>query len=319
MATKKPKTFTKITIKNLILTLVVLLLTFSTTFLLNEFHEKSDNKSVFDVIDENFGEKPLELISPASVHFIDVGQGDSALIISHNKTILIDAGEATHGEIVCEYLEKYKIKKIDLLIATHPHSDHIGGMSKIVNRFDIEKIIMPKIPDAIVPTSQVYSNLLNSIKAKNLKITPAKVGNKYEFGAGVIEIMAPLKDYDDLNNNSVVIKFTYGKKSFLFTGDIEKAVEKDMLDEYNYLKADVLKIPHHGSNTSSTQEFLNAVNPKYVVISLASNNRYGFPSEKVIERIKKLQPKIFKTNKDGVIVFQIVDGLFKINATGIVL
>lgn len=249
-------------------------------------------------------EKPSNLESDFSVHFIDVGQGDSTLIISDGKTVLIDAGEKEMGTRVVKYLENLGIEKLDYVIATHPHSDHIGGLSQVIDKFSIGKIIMPKLRDEIVPTTKTYTALLSSIAEKGLKITPAKAGMSYELGRGRLEVLAPDNEFEDLNNYSVVARLIYDKSSFLFTGDIEQEAEKSLLNTGAGLKSNVLKIAHHGSSTSTHQAFLDAVNPQFCVIPVGDDNRYNHPNSNVIKRLTKMGVRIFRTDYDGDIVFE---------------
>lgn len=253
--------------------------------------------------------------SDCEVHFIDVGQGDCELIISDGKTILIDAGENDKGKIVADYLRKLNIDKIDLVMVTHPHSDHMGGMDVIINEFDIGKVVMPKIPDDIVPTTRTYTDFLTAIANKGLKITPAKLGAQYEFGKGLITILGPVADFDDLNDTSLVAKFVYNKdKSFLFTGDIESPAEKAILTHKKInLNSDVLKVAHHGSSSSTTKNFYKAVNPEYCVISVGNGNSYHHPSKKTLDKIHQSSAKIYRTDYQGSIIFSIVDNKYSIS------
>ncbi|MEG0691704.1 MAG: MBL fold metallo-hydrolase [Oscillospiraceae bacterium] len=248
------------------------------------------------------------------VHFIDVGQGDSTLIISDGKTILIDAGENDKGKIVVDYIKKLGIRKIDMVMVTHPHSDHMGGMDTVINEFEIGKVVMPKIPHKLVPTTRTYTDFLTSIANKGLKITPAKVGTQYDFGKGLITILGPAGDFEDLNDTSLVVKFVYDKgRSFLFTGDMEKPAEKAMLTQKNIdVKVDVLKVAHHGSTTSTTKDFYKAVNPQYCVILVGNDNSYNHPSDKILDRIKENAAKVYRTDYQGSIVFGIADNQFNI-------
>jgi len=238
--------------------------------------------------------------SGLSVHIIDVGQGDSILVCCEGKNMLIDAGTPDESDTVENYMRSCGVKSLDYIICTHPHNDHIGGMADVINDMDIGTIIMS---DATT-TTQSYENLLNAISSKKKAITRAKVGNSYKLGGAAFVILAPVGTYDDLNETSVVIKLTYIRKSFLFTGDASEASEKDMLAENRDLSADVLKVGHHGSSTATTQEFLNAVHPSFAAISVGQGNSYGLPNTVVIQRLKDAGIKIFRTDTDGTIVFQ---------------
>lgn len=231
-------------------------------------------------------------------HYIDVGQGDSILIHLSGKTMLIDAGNNGASSIIT-YIKTLNIDKIDVIVATHPHADHIGGMAEIINEFVVNKIYMPKVAH----TSKTYENLLLAIKNKNLKVNTAKAGTTIDLGNKIkIEVMAPNREnYDNLNNYSAVVKIEYENVSFLFTGDAEAISEKEMVEKYgNKLKANVLKVGHHGSTTSTTLNFLNTVSPEYAIISVGENNSYGHPHQETLGKLKNID--IFRTDKLGTIV-----------------
>ncbi len=239
-----------------------------------------------------------------SVHCIDVGQGDSILIKSGDKTVLIDGGEKNCSEIVSLYLRQQGITKIDYLIATHPHSDHIGGLSDIVSEYEIENIIMPKIAQESVPTSALYTELLEEIKKKGLKITAAVPGNSYDLGISSLKILGPCKEYSDLNDYSVVTELTHGKNTFLFMGDAEKASENDIIKMGYAEDIDVLKVGHHGSSSSSGKKFLDIVKPEYAVISCGAGNKYNHPNESTMERLAGYTSEIYRTDLQGNVLFE---------------
>lgn len=233
------------------------------------------------------------------VHFLDVGQGDSIFIeLPTNETILIDASIKDASNKIINYLREENVSKIDYVFATHPHSDHIGGMSAVIKAFDIGKIYMPKA----VTTTKTYENLLLTIKDKNLKIKAAKAGNTIiDTDDLKLVVLAPNQDsYESLNNYSIVLKLTYKEKSFLFMGDAETLSEKEITGD---IQADVLKVGHHGSRTSTSQAFLNKVNPSYAVISVGLNNDYKHPHQEVIDRLEKKNIKIYRTDQNGDIIF----------------
>lgn len=233
------------------------------------------------------------------VHFLDVGQGDSIFIeLPTNETILIDASIKDASNKIINYLREENVSKIDYVFATHPHSDHIGGMSAVIKTFDIGQIYMPKA----VTTTKTYENLLLTIKDKNLKIKAAKAGNTIiDTDDLKLVVLAPNQDsYESLNNYSIVLKLTYKEKSFLFMGDAETLSEKEITGD---IQADVLKVGHHGSRTSTSQAFLNKVNPSYAVISVGLNNDYKHPHQEVIDRLEKKNIKIYRTDQNGDIIF----------------
>lgn len=231
------------------------------------------------------------------VHYLDVGQGDSIFIeLPNNETMLIDAAESYQSENIINYLKNLNYQKIDYVIGTHPHTDHIGGLKDIINTFEIGKIYMPKV----VSTTKTYENLLMAIKDKNLKINTAKAGTSIiDTDALKINILAPNNStYTELNNYSVVTKITYGTTKFLFMGDAEKLSENEIKED---VTADVIKIGHHGSNTSSSIDFIKKVNAKYGIISVGLNNKYNLPKEETITNWENSRTKIYLTNTNGTI------------------
>lgn len=238
-----------------------------------------------------------------SVHMIDVGQGESILIITpNNKTILIDAGEQSEGRKVKAYLTKNRIKKIDLLIGTHPHSDHIGGLAEIIQSFEVTKIIMPKK----LHTSLTFEKLLTTIDAKGLSISEPPLNNIVELDTNVkLHFLGPLKNYgDNLNLWSVVFRLDYIDKSFLFTGDMEAAAEIDLINTYGkeFLTSNLLNVGHHGSNTSTSKQFLDLVSPEIALISVGKDNSYGHPHKEVIDRLEHINTFIYRTDFQGTVV-----------------
>ena len=231
------------------------------------------------------------------VHYLDVGQGDSIFIeLPNNETMLIDAAESYQSENIINYLKNLNYQKIDYVIGTHPHTDHIGGLKDIINTFEIGKIYMPKV----VSTTKTYESLLMAIKDKNLKINTAKAGTSIiDTDSLKINILAPNNStYTELNNYSVVTKITYGTTKFLFMGDAEKLSENEIKEN---VTADVIKIGHHGSNTSSSIDFIKKVNAKYGIISVGLNNKYNLPKEETITNWENSGTKIYLTSTNGTI------------------
>ena len=231
------------------------------------------------------------------VHYLDVGQSDSIFVeLPNNETMLIDAAESYQSENIINYLKNLNYQKIDYVIGTHPHTDHIGGLKNIINTFEIGKIYMPKV----VSTTKTYESLLMAIKDKNLKINTAKAGTSIiDTDALKINILAPNSEtYTELNNYSVVTKITYGTTKFLFMGDAEKLSENEIKEN---VTADVIKIGHHGSNTSSSIDFIKKVNAKYGIISVGLNNKYNLPKEETITNWENSGTKIYLTSTNGTI------------------
>jgi competence protein ComEC len=245
--------------------------------------------------------KPTEVKGNLKVHFIDVGQGASQLIISPTgKTILIDAGNNDKEKLVVAYLKKEKIKKIDILIGTHPDADHIGGLDKVIDNFDIGKIYMPKVQS----NTETFKDVLVAIQKKGMKVTTAKSGLVLEWDVNVkVEMIAPVGTYDDTNDMSAVVHVTYGSNTFLLTGDAETKSETDMLNSGANLKSDLLMVGHHGSKSSTSQKFLDSVNPKYAVIQVGKDNKYGHPTAEVLKKLNDKGIKIYRNDQQGNIIF----------------
>lgn len=234
-----------------------------------------------------------------TVHFIDVGQGDSVLVESEGQYMLVDAGENDQGDTVVTYLHSLGIDTLNYVIGTHPHSDHIGGLDDVINNFKIDNIIMP----AKEHTTKTYEDVLAAIESQGLKIIAPLVGTTYQLGSASFEIIAPNKDYgDDLNDWSVGIKIINGNNSFVMCGDAESQSETDISNNSIDISADVLKLGHHGSSTSSSDEFLNKVNPTYAVISCGMGNSYGHPHKETMDKLAARGIQIYRTDEQGTII-----------------
>lgn len=249
---------------------------------------------------------------PLQVYFLNIGQGDSELVRIPDDTspdgifnMLIDTGEYKYADGLTDYLRDLGIQRIDALICSHPHTDHMGCMARIVERFDIVALYMPMVPDGMAPTTSAYEKLLDDVLEKGLTITPLHEDAKIKVPEGVeIQVMAPREDadWDDLNNWSAVIRLAYGESSFLFTGDAEKQSEAILLEDGYNPQADVLKCGHHGSSTSTSAVFLTAVDPQYAVISCGPDNRYGHPHHETVEALDAAGIKAYRTDQDGTIL-----------------
>ncbi len=231
------------------------------------------------------------------VHFINVGQGDSSFIeFPDGSTMLIDAGEREYGSVVLSYIRSLGYDHIDYLVATHPHSDHIGGMHEVVEGTNIGAVYMPRAQS----NTATFEKLLTAIKSKGLKIGQAKAGVSIKKTDNVsVDILSPVSDqYDNLNNWSAVIMITYGKTKYLFMGDAEREVEKQLYD----CRADVVKVGHHGSSTSSSPDFIARTDAKYAVVSVGEGNSYGHPHKETLTAWQNAGATVLRTDQLGTIV-----------------
>lgn len=247
-------------------------------------------------------------------HYIDVGQGDCEFIeFPDGETMLIDAGTSDGSSKIIRYIENLGYNYIDYVVATHPHADHIGGMKKVIEKFDIGTVYMPKAET----TTSTYSNLLKAIQKKGKKIKTARAGTEIYNGRDQyisVETLAPnSSEYESLNDYSVVLKITYGKVRLLYMGDAEVLSENEILNKNYDVSADVIKVGHHGSNTSSGQNFVNAVNAQFAIFSVGSNNDYHHPHSQVVNRWKNSGAEILRTDTMGSIVLSTDGDSFDIN------
>lgn len=234
------------------------------------------------------------------VSYIDVGQGDSEFIeLPDGKTLLIDAGTNESGDDVVEYIKSLGYTSIDYVVGTHPHEDHIGGLDDVINTFDIGDIYLPKAS----ADTKTFEDVMDAITAKNYIVYTAHSGvtiDKDERKNLSVYMVAPVSgEYEELNNFSAVIKIVYGDTSFLFTGDAEELAENEITDD---VSADVLKVGHHGSTTSTGQAFLDKVNPSIAVISCGAGNKYGHPNQETLDKLNAKNIEILRTDELGTIV-----------------
>lgn len=263
----------------------------------------------FIPIDKVFEESGLRNTQQSSadkmyVSFIDVGQGNCTLLRCGGKAILVDSGEVGAAQTVINYIKNLGIDELNCVLVTHPHTDHMGAMTKILYEFKIDDLIMPEIPEEIIPTNKTYEKFLTAVSDNAGNVIAAKPGETYSYGEMKLEIFAPLRDYDNLNDMSAVSRISYGDTSVMFTGDATTTVEKDLLKKNINYSATVLNVGHHGSKTSSSEAWLRAVNPKYAVICCGVNNDYGHPHSLITKRLEEFGIEYFETDLLGTIVFE---------------
>ncbi|WP_165999606.1 ComEC/Rec2 family competence protein [Bacillus sp. Cs-700] len=237
------------------------------------------------------------------VHFLDVGQADSIFITFGEETMLVDAGDNGDGGMVTNYLKELGVKQLDYLVATHPHHDHIGGMDEVIKGFEVERVLMP---DVSYPTTH-YKSLLKELKKKDIPVTTAQEGVKIKLGRRVsVQVVSPSEnaEYEDFNDYSAVLRLKHGNNRFLFMGDAGVEVEKQMLNgmKKKHLVSEVLKIGHHGANSATTEAFIKAVSPETAVISVGKDNRYHFPDNDVLQRLRGNNISILRTDQIGTII-----------------
>ncbi len=236
------------------------------------------------------------------VDFIDCGQGDSALLCSDGEVTLVDTSTGKNAEQVIEHLEERGIEKIDHLVLSHPHEDHIGNAREVLETFDVKNIYMKCPTKGTEPTSAVYLDLLKEIQRQGKTIHSVAAGDVFTCGDFELTVLGPLNDYEDLNDQSIILRAVYGDCSFLFTGDMETEAEEDLVKYYGSgLLSTVLKVGHHGGQTSSSDAFLRVVKPRVAVFSCGEDNSYGHPHQEALDRLIACSAKIYRTDLNGTI------------------
>lgn len=241
--------------------------------------------------------------SPLCVSYIDVGQGDCSLIQCNGVNILVDGGESTAAGTVANYLNDVEVEKIDCYILTHPHSDHIGASADIIKRFPVDRVMLTHFSEFNMPTTNTYENVLDAIGESNAELVEVKAGDSFKFGDLQLDIIAPFEESDDYNEMSIVFSAVYKDTKLLFSGDTTKKIEKQILAEGFDVDCDVLKVAHHGSSTSSSAEFVDAVSPELAVVSCGAGNSYGHPHFEIVDLYANRNITLMRTDEAGIIIY----------------
>ena len=296
------------------ITVSLLCITMSAVVMLISSLSSCSPEGTDEWLDLIFGEDGYETIGDSlegeaklKMHVIDIGQGDSELIQCGDKNILIDCGENGMGETVLNYLDRIGVTHLDWLIGTHPHSDHIGGMDTVINSdIEIDKIMMPQTSEDMTPTTKTYNDVLDAISAKKLKITRPAPGREYDLDGVTMLVLPPKKmaEYSDLNDYSVVLKFTYDDVSILTGGDATKKVEKELMATKYDISAQIYKASHHGGKESNSEAFIEAVHPEYCAVSAGKDNKYGHPAKETLSRLAAIDCTVNRTDLDGNLLYE---------------
>ncbi len=239
---------------------------------------------------------------PFSVHCIDVGQADCSLILCGDDAVLIDAGDVDAYRTIDAYLQSQGITQLQYLILTHAHADHIGSADEVLENYTVKNVIMPRYTEENTPTTAVYEDLLYALDASGARVFAAQPGEKYTLTAFSFTVLAPNRDYTELNDTSVVVRAVYKDTAFLFQGDAETPSEEDILETGLPVQADVIKLGHHGSKTASSEAYLRAVSPTLAVIPCGEGNSYNLPSTEILDRLDAMGIDYRRTDRNGTIV-----------------
>ncbi len=254
--------------------------------------------SLFESADLTGEDAPLPT-GTLKIQVIDVGNADAILLQNGDAAMLIDAGESGDGDTVLEHLRAAGVDELDVVIATHADSDHIGGMKTVLTGVPVRKYIMAFMPQGHTPTTRTYLNLLQTIDEKDIPVAEAEVGTEFALGEAIVTLLGPADSFDDNNNHSVICRVTFGRRHFLFTGDAGTKAERALLESGADLTADVLKLGHHGSSTSTSEKFLQAVDPSVALITCGEGNSYGHPHAETVSLLRERGITAYRTDLNG--------------------
>lgn len=247
-------------------------------------------------------EQPTELTGELKLHMIDVGQADCFLFVKGDKVALVDCGTRSTGKDAVEYIKSLGITRIDYVFGTHPHDDHMGGMYDIITNFEVGKIVIPQVKEGQVTTNW-YIKLMKQIVDGNYEVEYSKTGNEYFLGGAKIQIVWQSElEQDNVNNYSDIIKVSFGDMDVLMTGDAETEIEEEVLRSGVQIDAEILKVGHHGSDTSSSDEFLDEIDPDYGLISCKVGNKYEHPTKNTMEKLQQREVEVYRTDECGTVI-----------------
>lgn len=275
-----------------VVSLTALLVTFGQSIGINvpNWNDLGQAVQIYDSVEGDF-----------FVHYLDVGKADAIYINCGDKNMVIDAGEDTTSRQLNKYIQRLGVNSLDLVIATHPDKDHIGGMANIIEDFKINEFWEPKLGADVTPDTKVYSRMQKALEDKKVSVKNPSQGDSVKLGDMTIDVLSPDREYNNTNDSSIVVKITYGKTKFLFMGDASTKVEKNLIKSKIDLNAAVIKLGHHGSKTASSNDFLSKVNPQIAIISVGPDQN-NLPDEEVLNRLKELTIPFYRTDEYGTVV-----------------
>ncbi|MDK2802222.1 MAG: MBL fold metallo-hydrolase [Oscillospiraceae bacterium] len=296
-----------------ILIFLILIIYFSkeNNFIKNTLYSALNNLSFEKSISKKYSPPISEGYDDIIFHFIDVGNGDSSLIQTEGYNVLIDTGEDMYSDKLLEYLSEFNVDKIDLFILTHPHSDHMDGLDEILDNIYVKKIVLPDI-EIDRKIIKDYIDSYNSVRDNKVIIEYVKKDDRFILGNSFIKIISPSpKKYTKVNNMSIVLMYSYKEISIFYASDMEKELEIDISNSNSNIKSDILKVPHHGSITSSTKSILDNIMADIYIISVGKENKYNHPSIDILDRIRRYSKQVYRTDFNGNIIIT-SDGIKKV-------
>ncbi len=233
-----------------------------------------------------------------TVHFIDVGQADSALVLCDGQAMLIDGGNAADSDLIYTYLKNHGVSDLDYMVCTHAHEDHVGGLPGALNYASVGTVYCP----VTEYDSRAFDSFVKYTEKQGRSVEIPRAGDTFSLGSASVTVLGPVREYEETNDTSIVLRIVYGETSFLFTGDAEAAAEHDVIEAGAELESTVLKVGHHGSSTSTSYPFLRAVAPQYAVISCGKDNSYGHPHEETRSKLRDADVTVYRTDRQGTII-----------------